>query len=77
VAPYLESDFPAYVQLPEGGTPVTLYAFAQAKTSREQAAGADFLHWLLTARKHKSSFSRPVIILCLPVRDQLPVMLYG
>jgi iron(III) transport system substrate-binding protein len=49
VAPYLESDFPAYVQLPEGGTPVTLYAFAQAKTSREQAAGADFLHWLLTA----------------------------
>jgi iron(III) transport system substrate-binding protein len=49
VAPYLESDFPAYVQVPEGGTPVTLYAFAQAKTSREQAAGADFLHWLLTA----------------------------
>ena len=49
VAPYLEGDFPAYVQLPEGGTPVTLYAFALAKTSREQEAAADFLHWLLTA----------------------------
>lgn len=49
VAPYLESDFPAYIQVPEGGTPVTLYAFAVAKTSRNQEAGADFLEWLLTA----------------------------
>jgi iron(III) transport system substrate-binding protein len=48
VAPYLESDFPAYVQVPEGGTPVTLYAFALAKASRHQEACADFLTWLLT-----------------------------
>lgn len=51
VAPYLESNFPAYVQVPEGGTPVTLYAFGKAKDSQEQAAVADFLNWILTSEQ--------------------------
>lgn len=68
VAPYLESNFPAYVQVPEGGTPVTLYVFARAKESQEQVAVADFLNWLLTSQQAQQII-RPAGFYPLPAEN--------
>ncbi len=45
---YLEPDFPAYVQFPQGGTPIALYALACSKGNPQIKAGQNFYAWLQT-----------------------------
>jgi iron(III) transport system substrate-binding protein len=47
LAQYVESDFPAYVQMPANGTAITLYVLGLAQDSKHKEACEDFLKWLL------------------------------
>ena len=46
---YLQNDFPAYILLPEEGTPVNLYAAGIPKNSKNQKDITAFINWVLHA----------------------------
>ena len=44
---YLQNDFPAYILVPEEGTPVNLYGVGILKQSKRQKEMAAFINWIL------------------------------
>ena len=66
---YLQNDFPAYVLIPEEGSPVNLYGIGILQNSKMQKETSAFINWLL-----QSSESRTVLMMTrsgfLPVLPQ-------
>lgn len=46
---YLQNDFPAYILIPEEGTPIRLFGIGIRKESKKQPQSLAFLNWLLQA----------------------------
>ncbi|MBQ2221407.1 MAG: extracellular solute-binding protein, partial [Succiniclasticum sp.] len=44
---YLQNDFPAYILIPEEGTPVNLYGIGVTQNSKKQKEVTAFLNWVL------------------------------
>ena len=44
---YLQNDFPAYVLIPEEGTPVNLYGLGIVRNSKKQKGIVSFANWIL------------------------------
>ena len=44
---YLQNDFPAYILIPEEGTPVNLYGIGVIQNSKKQKEVTAFLNWVL------------------------------
>lgn len=66
---YLQNDFPAYILIPEEGTPVNLFGIGIPTNSKTQQEVAEFINWLL-----QSSEARTVLMMTrsgyLPVLPQ-------
>ena len=66
---YLQNDFPAYILIPEEGTPVNLYGIGILQNSKMQKEVTTFINWLL-----QSSEARTVLMMTrsgyLPVLPQ-------
>ena len=66
---YLQNDFPAYILIPEEGTPVNLYGIGILQNSKMQKEVSAFINWLL-----QSSEARTVLMMTrsgyLPVLPQ-------
>ncbi len=54
---YLQNDFPAYILIPEEGTPVNLYGIGVTQNSKKQKEVTAFLNWVL-----QDSEARTVLI---------------
>ncbi|MBR4907403.1 MAG: extracellular solute-binding protein [Acidaminococcaceae bacterium] len=54
---YLQNDFPAYILIPDEGTPVNLYGIGLLQNSKMQKEVVAFVNWLL-----KSSEARTVLM---------------
>ncbi|MFR4384148.1 MAG: ABC transporter substrate-binding protein [Phascolarctobacterium sp.] len=50
---YLENKFPAYVVIPEEGTPVNLYGVGLFKATEQEAKALQFMEWLLRSEEVK------------------------
>lgn len=46
---YLQNDFPAYILIPEEGTPIRLFGAGIRKESKKQDKALTFLNWMLQA----------------------------
>lgn len=44
---YLQNDFPAYILIPEEGTPIRLFGVGSLKNSKKQKENVAFIDWLL------------------------------
>ena len=66
---YLQNDFPAYILIPEEGSPVNLYGIGILQNSKMQKESSAFINWLL-----QSSEARTVLMMTrsgyLPVLPQ-------
>lgn len=53
VAKYLENNFPAYVIMPNEGTPINLYGAAISKDNRNPRKAIEFIEWLIDSQDAK------------------------
>lgn len=53
VAKYLENNFPAYVIMPNEGTPINLYGAAISKDNRNPRKAIEFIEWLIDSQEAK------------------------
>ena len=67
---YLQNDFPAYILIPEEGTPVNRYGIGVLKNSKKQHEVAAFINWVL-----QSSEARTVLMMARS--GYLPVLPRG
>ena len=51
---YLQNDFPAYILIPEEGTPVNRYGIGVLQNSKKQKEIADFINWVLQASEART-----------------------
>ena len=52
---YLQNDFPAYILIPEEGTPVNLYGIGIHRNSKMQKEIAAFINWLLQSSEARTT----------------------
>ena len=52
---YLQNDFPAYILIPEEGTPVNLYGIGVMQNSKKQKEVTAFLNWVLQDSEERVS----------------------
>ena len=51
---YLQNDFPAYILIPEEGTPVNLYSIGLLKNSNKQKDVTAFINWMLQSAEART-----------------------